>query len=184
MKRFSFLVMVAVIVFMQVDSTLAWQIRHTLKVLVETSPLIMMGKVYDISSKIEKDDKAREVVYTYVIIQSEYILKGELEKTTLSIKMLGGKIGNNGGWSEQWMPFKIGEEVLLFLHPKDKANNIWELKSGSGKLPVVNNKGQRCFDCSMLGADEVSQYDSNSYFEEKAILDRIKEYMSAKKGGI
>lgn len=183
MKHFSFIVVIALVVIFQANPASAWQLRHTLRGLVETSPLIITGKVSEVSSKIEKDIKGHEVVYTHVTVDTQSVLKGELDKPSLTIKMLGGMVDGKGGWSEEWIPFKMDEELLLFLHPKDKANNLWEMKSGSGKLPVVNNNGQRCFDCSVLRADEVSQYDSNACFEDKMILNRIKDYLSAKRGG-
>jgi len=182
MKRFSFLVMIVLTIILQVDFVLAWQVRHTLKGLVEISPLIITGKVSQVSSRIETEGE-REVVYTYVTIETESILKGELDKPVLNVKMLGGLVDNKGGWSEEWIPFTKEEEVLLFLHPKDKANNIWEIKSISGKLSAVKINEIQYFDCSMLRNDEVSQYVTNPNFEQKIIIDRINDYLLQEKGG-
>jgi hypothetical protein len=182
MKRISFIVIIATAIILLADFVLAWNVKHTLQELVEKTPLIITGKVSQVSSKIE-EEKGREVIYTYVTIETESVLKGELDKPELTVKMLGGRVGSKGGWSEEWIPHKNDEEVLLFLHSKDKANNIWQIKSISGKLSVVNINGTKHFDCSMLRADEVSQYDSNPYFEQKVIIDRINDYILAKKGG-
>ena len=165
MKRSAFIMMIAIAIILQTNMALAWQARHTLKVLVESSPLIIIGKVTEVSSKIEKEGK-REVIYTYVTVENQTTLKGKTDRPDVSIKMLGGRVGNRGGWSEELFKFKNGEEVLLFLHPEDKAKNIWKIKSISGKLSVVDVKGIKYFDCSMLSADEVSQYGPNSYVEK------------------
>lgn len=182
MKRISFIMMIVSIIILIVDFVFAWNVKNTLKGLVENSPLIITGKVLQISSAIEKE-KGREVIYTYVTIKAKSVLKGELKKSTLIVKMLGGRIENKGGWSEEWIPFKSDEEVLLFLHSKDTENNIWEIKSISGKLSIVNINGVNYFDCSMLRADEVSKYDSNPYFEQDVIINRIKNYLLSKKEG-
>jgi len=182
MKRFLSVVMISLIITLLADSVLAWDIKSTLQRLVENSPLIITGKVTGVSSSLETEKK-REVVYTYVTIETESILKGELEKPALTVKMLGGRLGSKGGWSEEWVPLDRDEEILLFLHSKDQTNNIWEIKSISSKLSLVNINGIKHFDCSMLRTDEVSQYDTNSYFEEKVIIDRINGYILLNKGG-
>lgn len=164
------------------DSALAWDIKHTLKGLVENSPLIITGRVKGISSRFETE-KFRDVIYTYVTIEPESVLKGESVRPNLTVKILGGKVGNTGGWSENWIPFEVDEEVLLFLNPKDQKNNIWEIKSISGKLSVANINGIKHFNCSLLRADEVSQYDNNPYFEKKVIIERINDYLNENKGG-
>ena len=182
MKRISFLLIMASIFILLAGFVSAGNVKHTLKGLVEYTPLIVTGKVLQISTAIETE-KGREVVYTCVTIGIEYILKGELNNSSLVVKMLGGNAGNKGGWSEEWFPFKSDEEVLLFLHSKDKANNIWQIKSISGKLSITNINGIKYYGCSMLRADEVSKYDSNPYFEKRTIINRINDYMLEKKGG-
>jgi len=181
MKRFAFLI-IAIAIISQVDSIFAWNVKYTLKTLSKTSPLIITGKVSQVFSRIE-NEKGREVVFTYVTIAVESVLKGKLDKSELTVKMLGGRVGDKGGWSEEWIPFKKDEEALLFLHPKNRENNIWEIKSISGKLPVVVTNGDKQLNCSMLRADDVSQYKSNSYFKQKIIVERIKEYIQDQKGG-
>lgn len=181
MKRFAFIVMIAIAIILQTNPALAWQTRHTLKVLVESSLLIITGKVSDVSSKIEKEGK-REVIYTYVTVEIQSILNGKTEKPNVTIKMLGGRVGNRGGWSEELFTFNKDEEVLLFLHLEDKSKNIWKIKSISGKLSVANVNGIKCFDCSMLRADEVSQYGPHAQFEQNEIINRIKNYLLTKGG--
>lgn len=181
MKRFSLLGVIALAIFLQADFLLAWHVKHTLKVLVETSPLIITGKVSQVSSMIEKE-KGREIIYTYITIETASILKGELDTPMLTIRMLGGQFGEKGSWSEEWIPFKNDEEVLLFLHSKDKSSNIWKIESISGKLSVVNINGVENFDCSMLRDDEVTRYDSDPYLKREIIIDRIKDYMTREGG--
>ncbi|OGM11805.1 hypothetical protein A2Z22_02475 [Candidatus Woesebacteria bacterium RBG_16_34_12] len=182
MKSFSFIVMIALIVILSADFLLAWNVKHTLQALVENSPLIVIGKVLQVTSTVETE-KEREVIYTYATIETESLLNGELDEPALTVKMLGGNVGNKGCWSEEWIPFKRDEEILIFLHSENKTNNIWKMKSISGKLSVVSINGIRYFDCSMLRTDEVSQYYPNPYFEQKVIIDRINDYLLAKKGG-
>jgi hypothetical protein len=182
MKRFSLAILTTVAIAIYVNCAFARQIRHTLRGLVETSPLITLGKVSTVSSIIEKEE-GREVIYTYVTIEIESILKGELRKPELKVKMLGGNVGDRGGWSEKYVAFRNNEEVLLFLNTKDEENNVWEMQSTSAKLPIVNINGLMQFDCSLLCADEVSQYDSNPYVPKDTMIKRITDYIAAKEGG-
>lgn len=182
MKRIIFILVIIWTIILQADIVSAWFVNCTLKELAETSPLIITGQVIKVSTNIEAV-RDHQVVFTYVTIETDMVLQGEKPGSTLSIKMLGGRVGEKGTWSELWQQFKPDEEVLVFLHPKDKANNIWEIKGISSKLSIVNLNGTKRYDCSMLRADEVSQYDSNPYFEKNVIIDRISGYIQAKNGG-
>lgn len=181
MKRFASMGMIAVAIILQTNLASAWEVKHTLEGLVENSPVIITGWVTEVSARTEKEGE-REVIYTYVTVDIQSILMGQTDKPNVTIRMLGGRVGSRGGWSEELFTFKKNEEVLLFLHLQDKARNIWKIKSISGKLSVVNRDGLKYFDCSMLRADEVSRYGPNTYFDQNVIINRIKDYLS-KKGG-
>ncbi len=167
---------------LQITSINAFSAKHKLKTLVENSSLILSGKVETINSKIENEGK-HDVVYTYVTLKIKSIEKGIINKKYVTIKMLGGKVGNQGGWSEHWFHFKKGEEAIVFLTQIDKKNNIWEIKSISGKLPFVDVKGDKKLDCSMLREDDLLKVNSDPYFEKDMIKELIKKYISGKKGG-
>lgn len=182
MKNFWFAVIV-IILFLQIDAGATSRIRQTLRGLVNGSPLITTATISQISSKIEKNPYGGNSVYTYVEINVKMVLKGNINKATLTIKMLGGRVNGKGSWSEEWTPFKTNEEVLLFLHPTDTEKNIWEMKTSSAKLPIIINKGIRCFDCSELFPDELSKIDSYPFQDENTIIDSVKDYISSYNGG-
>jgi hypothetical protein len=182
MKRLICLFILVWILVLQGNNVFAWHVKNTLKGLTETSPLIITGKVNQVSANIETLN-TQKIIFTYVIIEPDLVLKGEKPGSALTIKMLGGLSGERGTWSESFQEFNPNEEVLVFLHPLDKQNNIWEMKSISSKLAVTNLDGKQKYDCSMLYADEVSNYDTNVFFEKSVIIDRIYDYILAKKGG-
>lgn len=181
MRRFTFLI-IAIAIILQANSIFAWNARHTLKTLSKTSPIIMIGEVSQVFSRIENKN-GREVVYTYVKISVESVLKGKLDKSDLTVKMLGGRVGNKGGWSEELFQFKKDEEALLFLHSDDKGNNVWKINSISGKLPIIVNNSVKKFDCSRLKPEDVLQYKGCPYFKQEVIMNRIKDYIQDQKGG-
>ena len=182
MKNFWFVVIV-IVLYLQIDVVATFRIRQTLRGLVNGSPLITTATVSQISSKIEKNPYGGDAVYTYVVVNIKTILKGNVNNPSLTVKMLGGRVNGKGSWSEEWIPFKINEEVLLFLHPINNENNIWEMKTPSAKLPIIKNNGTRYFDCSELYPDELSKNNSFPLLDEKLIIDMVKDYISSFIGG-
>ncbi|HPG40790.1 MAG TPA: hypothetical protein PLP19_16525 [bacterium] len=182
MKRLLYMLVLVWLFLQPGNDVFAWHVKNTLKGLTESSPLIITGKVTHIAANIEIINN-QKIVFTCVTLEPELVLQGEKPGSALTIKMVGGLSGERGTWHELYQEFNPGEEVLVFLHPLDKRNNVWEMKSISSKLSVANLDGKQKYDCSMLYADEVSNYDNNVFFEKSVIIDRINNYLQAKKGG-
>lgn len=175
-----------IILFLLENDLYAWFFKDTLKGMTESSSLIVTGKVINITPKIEFDQETnneQQQVFTYVTIKKDIILEGDIKQSEIKVRMLGGRTGDKGGWSELWLPFELDEEVLVFLSPCDKNTNTWEIKSTSAKLSIINSKGKPKYDCSVLYPDEVSKYDTDYYIDKEIIIDRINRYIQARKGG-
>jgi len=179
-------VLLIIILLLLENDLYAWFSMNTLKGMTESSSLIVTGKVINITQKVEFDQETnneQQYVFTYVTIKTEMILSGESKQPEITVKMLGGRTVGKGTWSELWLPFELDEEVLVFLFPYDKNNNIWEINCASGKLSIINSKGKPKYDCSVLFADEVSKYDTDYFIDKEIIIDRINKYMQTRKGG-
>jgi hypothetical protein len=68
------------------------QFKHNLKTLVDASSAIVLGKVSQISPRLEKGYNGKDVIYTFVTITAESVMYGEVD-SSITIRMLGGAIG-------------------------------------------------------------------------------------------
>jgi len=172
MKRLKILLYLTITLLITINLASAYEVKHTLKNLVSTSPLVIIGQVSDISSKIENTGK-KELVYTYVEVTIDEIVKGSFDGKSITIKMTGGKVDELVVWTSELKPFSQDEEVLLFLHPEDQTANIWIIPSISGKLSISGESGDKLVETSMLKSDIISTYGPNTFSEYDDIISRI-----------
>jgi hypothetical protein len=81
--------------------------------LIVDSRLILIGNV--ISTTSAWDDTG-SMVWTYVEVLTERVLKGELTESTIVLKQLGGTVGGSGVRVFGQPGFAPGEHVLLYLN--------------------------------------------------------------------
>lgn len=81
--------------------------------LVVNSRLIVAGRVVSMFSAW--DDSA-SMIWTYVEVQTDRVLKGALPGTTIVLKQLGGSVGESGVHVFGQPRFAPGEHVLLYLN--------------------------------------------------------------------
>jgi len=81
--------------------------------LVVNSRLIVSGKVVSVSSDW---DPAGSMIWTYVEIKIDRMLKGHLRETTIVLKQMGGEVNGFGVRTFGQPEFKRGERVLLYLN--------------------------------------------------------------------
>ena len=95
----------------------------TLDELITHSDTIVLGKVADIlPARKGKDPRGirPEIIYQDVIVQTGRYLYGTPESEFVSIRVLGGKVGDTYFISDADPEFTVGEEVLLFLYVPPK----------------------------------------------------------------
>jgi len=66
-------------------------------------------------TSIEAYSAARGMIYTVVTIQVEDHFIQPSDKSTVSVRIEGGEIGDMGVWVEDQPEFRIGENVFVFL---------------------------------------------------------------------
>lgn len=125
-----------------------WGPRKSLKELVQEAPAIVLDEVRHIQSRYGEYLGREDFIYTYVTVDVKKWLKGGAELQRLNIQLLGGQIGDRMIEASRGLPFKEGEEVLLFLRPLDET--YYTVYSKSGKLAVVEHDGGTYFDTSRL----------------------------------
>jgi len=81
--------------------------------LVVESRAILTGRVTDVSTAI---DSKSDLVYTYVRLQVNEVLKGKLTEQEIVLKELGGETSDHGTMIFGMPRFQTGEEVLVYLN--------------------------------------------------------------------
>src|SRR5262245_24604045 len=104
--------------------------------LIVRADAVIVGRVTDIESHDNQQGKLR----TYITIAIDEVLKGTLAQPTLTIRELGGHVGNLGGWVFANPEFSVGEQVLLFLDQRDDGT-LRVLYFYLGKFSVITDPG-------------------------------------------
>ena len=108
--------------------------------LIEQAEAIVQGQVTAITSvQSQEHHQNKPQIFTLVHLSIEDILKGQLmHQRSLTIKQLGGTVGDSQYWVEGSPEFFVGEKVVLFLsrHP-DGSPRVTQLYQG--KLTIMHD---------------------------------------------
>jgi len=98
--------------------------------ITDTSSHIIIGDVKGVESRWNNDET---FIYTYVTISLKDCLKGDLESEEVTIKVLGGEVGEIGLLVSNQSSFVIGEKVKVFLKREgtDEFNLIEKISYNS-----------------------------------------------------
>jgi hypothetical protein len=111
--------------------------KFSLHELAAKSESIIMARVDDQSSR---QDPANKEIYTYITLNVLEAVKGAQGEKSVTIRQLGGTVGNLISVVPGMPAFKNGEEVVLFLSPKDKAGYSWVMGLQQGKYSIVTDE--------------------------------------------
>jgi len=92
--------------------------KATISVLLSDRTLITQSTaiaVGDVTSMMSYRDHDTRQIFTLVTVSHSEVLKGNLPAGTVTVKLLGGKVGNEHAWIQGSPEFALGEKVLLFL---------------------------------------------------------------------
>jgi hypothetical protein len=98
--------------------------------LAAAAPLVVTGEVNQVRSEFNKD---RTKIYTRILITPDEVLKGPAVGGVVTIKILGGQVGDLVAHMPGAPEFEVGERVLVFLEPR---------KDGDGHLTVGMCQGK------------------------------------------
>ena len=110
------------------------QVNTPLEDISKEAELILTGKVTQQTSDWNKD-KSR--IYTVANIQVEEYIKGNAAGNTVSIKYLGGEVGEVGEIYSHMPRFKDNEVVLVFLKKENNGNDYKVFNGEDGKISLV-----------------------------------------------
>jgi hypothetical protein len=101
--------------------------------LIVDSRLIVTGKVVSV---ISAWDDAHSMVWTYVEVRADRVLKGELSEGTIVLKQIGGEAGDSGVRVFGQPAYTPGERVLLYLNTGPDGS-LHAAHAFMGKFSVV-----------------------------------------------
>ena len=105
--------------------------------LMQSSDVVATGTVTSITSATA--DLAG-TIYTYITVQPERIIKGQIESDALVIREPGGSVGDRRQWTFGAPEFWVGERTLLFLtRSSDGTLQTTSLAMGKFTLAVDRN---------------------------------------------
>ena len=107
-----------------------------LKKLTNSSDIIITGKVTKQTSSWN-EDKSR--IYTLATVTVDDYIKGVSAGNTVTIKYLGGEVGEVGELYSHMPRFEDNEEVLVFLN-KDGNKSDYKVSNGeNGKISLITD---------------------------------------------
>src|SRR5256885_4324279 len=137
MDRFRHFILVALaalaLVLAQAASATTVQ-KLTLQELTKKANSIVVGRVQD---AVSSWDAAKKEIYTFYTVSVSQPVKGSKAGETITIRQLGGTVGNIASIVPGMPSFKKGEEVVLFLTQKDAAGYPWVMGLQQGKYTVT-----------------------------------------------
>ena len=140
MNRFRLFLVVAIAALALVAAQAAFAtsvLKFSLQELTKKSDSIVMARVDDAVSSWDAAHKEIYTFYTLSVLQS---VKGNKGTRTITLRQLGGTVDNIASVVPGMPSFKKGEEVILFLTPKDAAGYPWVMGLQQGKYSIVTGK--------------------------------------------
>src|SRR6266404_8373179 len=119
--------------------------------LIVNSRLIVTGRVV---SRISAWDDTHSMVWTYVEVRTDRILKGELPENTIVLKQLGGEAGTYGVRVFGQPGFTPGERVLLYLNTGTDGS-LHTAHTFMGKFSVIEDATGTEFVERSIDANEI-----------------------------
>jgi hypothetical protein len=110
--------------------------RLSLKDLAKNSASIVRAKVEDLVARYDTNKE----IYTYITLRVLEPVKGSNKDEVLTIRQLGGTVGNIASIVPGTPTFKKGEEVVVFLSRNDVAGYPWVMGLQQGKFSVSQDE--------------------------------------------
>ncbi len=102
--------------------------------LTRRAAVIVEGEVTDVRSDWTPD---RDRIYTTVTLRVSHVHKGNVPAATMSLRLLGGRVGDITMSIVGQPSFQSDEQVFLFLAPNFDRREIPFVGSEEGKLRVA-----------------------------------------------
>jgi hypothetical protein len=111
-------------------------ILQPLDELARVSPVVVRGHVYAVDSAWDAGS-----IYTYVTLDVAETLRGDVPTERITLKQLGGTVGEMGMYAAGQALFSPGEEVLVYLSIRPRDRTLMTAVLWQGKWIVDRSGG-------------------------------------------
>jgi len=115
---------------------LAQQMSSELQDLTIGSDVILIGQVTQQTASWNENHTR---IYTKAIIQVDEYLKGNNTEGTVTVKYLGGEVGEIGEMYSHMPRFEDQEDVLVFLKKNETGSDYKVFAGEDGKIIIIND---------------------------------------------
>jgi len=113
------------------------------------------GATNIVTAKVEQVnaawDESHSKIYTYITVKIETQIKGDNLPQFITIRQLGGQVGEEALVIHSAPEFQVGEKVLLFL--TFHRGEYWIHSLGMGKFDIITEEGETVAVNRQVGAD-------------------------------
>jgi hypothetical protein len=114
--------------------------KMSLRDLAKKSDAIVLARVEDETARYD----ANKEIYTYITLRVLEPVKGPKADAVITIRQIGGTVGDIASIVPGTPSFKKGEEVVVFLTKNDGAGYPWVMGLQQGKYSVsADEKGRK-----------------------------------------
>lgn len=134
------------------------ELRETTLDIARSSESIVVAQCISAESKWNEQGS---LIYTYVTFQVQDNVKGEASKENLTLRFLGGRVGDTVQTVPDMPQFSENEEVLLFLGPKNRSGyqTLSSIENGVVRIKTDPETGKRLITTPTPG---IQLYKSNT----------------------
>jgi hypothetical protein len=140
MSRMKFLCLGVLVVLMASATSATVLLALDVEDLAVMSPVVLVGEVNTVESGWNSD---RTKIHTRVQITPVEVMKGPSDLGTVTVKFLGGKVGDTVAHLPGVPRFEVGEKVLVFLEPREDKEGYLPVGFYQGKFKVFRDPDTR-----------------------------------------
>ncbi len=108
----------------------------TIEQMTEAAPLVLVGEVRGIHVD---HNRSRTKIYTWISVAPTEVLKGSAPGELVTVKIIGGQVGNTVAELRGTPRFRRGERVLLFLEPRKDGDGYLTIGMFMGKFSLFED---------------------------------------------
>ncbi|MHA2100936.1 MAG: hypothetical protein ACW99A_19865 [Candidatus Kariarchaeaceae archaeon] len=134
--NYKYLLLILFLFFGLNINSLSQQLSTEINALTKGADVILTGKVTQQAASWN-ENKTR--IYTRATIQVDEYIKGNSAGSTVTVKYLGGEVGEIGEMYSHMPRFEDNEEVLVFLKKDEKSSEFKVFNGENGKISVIED---------------------------------------------
>ncbi len=139
-KSFLFCCLIGLLLIVILPKDYSWgaMIAYSTEELTNKSQSIIIGTVLNINSYWNED---KTLIFTNTLIQVKEFIKGGFHENPITVKHIGGTIGDLALKVSDTPNFQLNDEVMLFLNDDPESANIKILMARTqGKYSILENE--------------------------------------------